>query len=71
MTSFDGDRAAAAMAAALAAGDPIVFQSCAHCHKPPAPGSKLRNCKGCLVVCYCSVDRGLHSSTSQLNLSHL
>ena len=55
MTSFDGDRAAAAMAAARAAGETVVFQSCAHCSKPPAPGSKLRNCKGCLTVCYCSV----------------
>jgi hypothetical protein len=56
MASFDGDRAATAMAAARAAGETIVFQSCAHCHEPPAPGSKLQNCKGCLMVCYCSVE---------------
>ena len=46
MTTFDGDRAAAAMAAARAAGESVVFQSFAHCSKPPAPGSKLRNCEG-------------------------
>jgi hypothetical protein len=44
------------MAAARAAGETVVFQSCAHCSKPPAPGSKLRNCKGCLTVCHCTVE---------------